>query len=149
MIQRKQSLYLLLSCILLIVTGGAPLFTFDTASLTTMTGWRFENVANETITHPWGVAVFFILAAILAIVAIFRFKDRKRQLFLVNYQLLVIIVGCVAVVAYGLAFGNSRSADMHCEYGLLLPPLAGVFSFLARRGIQKDEELVRAADRIR
>lgn len=149
MIQRKQSLYLLISAIILLLTGMTPFFTFDADTLTTMTGWAFENAHNEVVTRPWGVALFFLLGAVLAIFAIFRYKDRKRQLFLVNYQILLIFVGYVAIIAYGLAFASHYQAEMTWEAGLIVPLIAGTFSFLAHRGIRHDEELVKAADRIR
>ena len=149
MIQRIQSLYLLLAGVSLLGTAGLPLFFFSGSSAAAMTALAFVDDANGVITRPWGVAVFFLLAFVLAIVAILRYKDRKKQIFLVNYLILVIIVGCIAAVAYGLAFASQEQCSLEWSNGMLLPVVACVLSVLARRGIRKDEELVRAADRIR
>ena len=149
MIQRIQSLYLLLTGVALLATTGLPLFSFSGQMSATMTALAFVDEANGIATRPWGVAIFFLLAAALAFVAIFRYKDRKRQLFLVNYLILVIIVGCIAAIAYGLAFASQEQCNLQWSNGMLLPVAACIFGIMARRGIRKDEELVRAADRIR
>ena len=141
MIQRIQSVYLLLGALALL-----SMLLFDEV-------WVGE--AAEAL--PWFAPVLLILGGItvaLALVAIFLYKNRARQRgVVVGVQWLT--VAWMAVFYGGLFYGGQLQTSAGGDpitaslLVLLVPILAYVFFFLARRGIQKDIALVRSMDRLR
>lgn len=88
--------------------------------------------------------------AILALVAVFFYKNRTRQVRLCRAGMIVSLMFFSHAVVFPQWFFHSIPVE-HIVLGagawlLLLNP---VFFFLAARFIKKDEELVRAADRLR
>lgn len=141
MIQRIQSVYLLLGAVALLA-----LLFFDRI-------WQNEAVAELA----WYAPVLLILGAVavgLAVAAVFMYKDRRRQVKLVMGAqwatllfLAAMIGGFLLVGATGLL--AESAADFGGLIALLLPILAYIFFFLARKGIERDIELVRSMDRLR
>ena len=86
---------------------------------------------------------------ILPFVAIFSFKNRRKQIRWTNYACIAnaLLLLFVAYQTYDLASAQSFSARP--DVCILLPVLAIVATLMARRGIRRDEARVRAADRIR
>ena len=135
MIQRIQSVYLLLGGIALlgIIPVRSALGTFSPS-------WAL----------PTGLAVVG-LAALLAIISIFLYNNRAQQRNLVlGAQLLTILI--VLAVFAGVYFVIGF-ASIPTEAGpillMCLPVLAYIFFFLARKAIEKDIALVRSMDRLR
>lgn len=141
MIQRIQSIYLLLGAITL-----ASLLLFNEI-------WQGEAAG----TLPWFAPALLILGGItvaLALVAIFLYKNRERQRgAVVGVQWLTVV--WMTVYYGGLFYGGQLQVDAGGDpiavslLALLMPILAYVFFFLARRGIQRDINLVRSMDRLR
>lgn len=141
MIQRIQSLYLLLACVAL-----AALFLFDAA-------WP----GGDTDLPSWGPIPLVALAALaiaIALRGLFLYTDRNRQLKVVRYAQLVIVV-LIAVLLYALwsvreLSGMVAGPDAPWKLiAVLLPFVAYALFFLARKGIERDIELVRSMDRLR
>ena len=86
-------------------------------------------------------------AGLLALVAIFLFRNRRLQEILCNIAVFLI----AGYVTYGvlLWYNDTASAQAEAEWGISLPILTFVFVLLASRYIKKDEKLVRSADRLR
>ncbi len=141
MIQRKQSVYLLLGAL-----AVAAVFLFDGV---------FETEAAQTLGwYAPALLVIGIVTALAAIVAIFLYGDRNRQKrVVVGIQyctLLFMLVLYGGLVLAGAAQSlNQGALDTVTIIGLALPILAYVLFYLARRGIQADIELVRSMDRLR
>ncbi len=95
--------------------------------------------------------VLVVLAGILALVGIFLFKQRDKQMMVSR---LVTVVGILIMVLAGILFTIDYNAltgntNITGDYGLLSPILLIVFAVLATRFIKKDENLVRSMDRLR
>lgn len=141
MIQRIQTLYLILGTLCL----GSLIF-LDAVR---------QAMAAATLT--WYVPAVSVIAAvtsIVALVAVFGYKNRARQLKLVaSIQILTLILMVVLYGALFLANDFARlsegAADLSLVLILLLPIVAYLFFYLARRGIQRDEDLVKSMDRLR
>lgn len=141
MIQRIQSIYLLLGAVLV-----ASLFLFDTV----LEGRPAQNL-------PWfapAVTVLVGLIALIAVFTIFRYKNRPQQRQLIFYiQVLTLIL--LAVLVAGLYFGGAVQAtgpegiSVNMVLAVAVPVAAYVFFFFARRGVEKDIALVRSIDRLR
>ena len=129
MIQRIQSLYLLVAAALLAVTIFTPIASF--------TGGGTE----------------LTLSALLPQVTIFLYKHRQLQIRLCGVEL-VLLVGDIAfmTIYYLLAERVVEATAFPASairFGAIMPVVAIVFVALAMRAIFRDELLVRSLDRIR
>lgn len=93
------------------------------------------------------VAGVSAIGALIALIEIFMYKNRLRQMTLsvINSFIMTITIGLMAYFVYGL----QKETPGQFEPGAFLLALAMFFNILARRFIQKDENLVRSVDRIR
>jgi len=155
MLQRIQSIYLLLASLTLFALFLFPLVHnvyVNNKPITVMVTGIFQDV-NGQQTHT---EFFTALTAATAIVGllplaiIFLYKNRKRQINLCYGAMLVII---------GYSYWVSQSAknaiqDANLELnnygiGIILLSVSIVFVLLAQKAIQRDEKLVKSADRLR
>jgi hypothetical protein len=148
MIQRIQTI--LLALILFIV--GA-LFFLPVYNITVLQdGQSF--ITFRELQHLKVLSLSIIPICLLALIAIFMYKNRKRQLMVVNTGLLLslaLFVLCISlpnIFASAYLFTNAKAV---VDYGMgvyLMAIIPALFFFAGRR-IKKDEELVKAADRLR
>lgn len=141
MIQRIQTVYLLLGALALAALG---LFELPWAS-------------RAAAAHGWFVPSLIGLIVVTAgtgLGAIFLYENRKTQRsVVVGVQIGTVLL---AGVLYGglyltseLTFGGVRGTDWGRVVALAMPIVAYLFFFLARRGIDHDIELVKSMDRLR
>lgn len=152
MIQRIQSIYLLLAGIFPAITFFVPVAIFVKAESwfkMASTGYELLNMNGMDGRFPWGLLTFAILSTILPLIAIFQFKKRKRQLYIATIAICSNIVWYIALAAYAYSLAQRTGITPSFTICSLLPLLAIVVLFLARRAIRHDEALVKAADRIR
>lgn len=146
MIQRIQSIWLLLAA--LTATG---VFYTDVyrAQIVKETGMLTEHLRVAAHFPSLLVAVLMVL---LPLVAIFMFKNRKKQRSMV-WGALLVTVGFIALNLMRISnFNNSTTiqvADGTYYIGSVLPVVVLFFLILAIRGINRDEKLVRSLDRLR
>ncbi|WP_315255924.1 DUF4293 domain-containing protein [Segatella oulorum] len=152
MIQRKQTLYLLIALVLTFVCLSFPLATFvgddlHTDTLVTNLCERLGRGIPNFKTVP--LFVLLLLTLPLNVWAIFAFKARKFQakLCLINVILLVL---WHVVAIYFLFFSTERQdTTLEIRFTAFFPLISLLLYVLARYAILADEKLVRAADRIR
>jgi len=145
MIQRKQSIWLLLAALL-----NAAVFLGANFSIET----RIQNVLQ---TNKYSVlqhlpSTLFILAAIvLSLIAIFLFRKRPLQMKISLIALLATMAYCfINWMRIKEIFANNKMISNY-SFGLatITPYFAIVFILLACLGIRKDEKLVKSLDRLR
>ena len=136
MIQRIQSIYLL------IVTLLSAVLPFFVDLWVEMEGNKV-NVQNNTL-----FLSLFLSSAILALVCIFLFNNRKNQ-FVVNRLNMILNLFLLGFFVY-------RSLNLPGEIevsekgiGMLIPIVSIVFLVMANRAIKRDEDLVKSVDRLR
>ncbi len=152
MIQRKQSVYLLLAALTLVVMFFAPLLDFlhDGQQHAAMYAFTKSLVGNEHYDNVhWGICIIAGVSILTSVGAVFLFKNRMRQITVVNIYLLLVLLLFITIFAYAWAFAETTQWSFRPTWGMMLPPVAYVFGWLARRGIRQDEELVRSAERFR
>jgi cytochrome c oxidase assembly factor CtaG len=94
------------------------------------------------------VLAMFLGSAVLSLVNIFLFKNRKLQFvmgrlnILLNFFLLGVFVYWSLIVP-----GEMKISEK--GIGMFIPVLSIVFLVLANKAIKKDEDLVKSADRFR
>lgn len=154
MIQRKQSLYLLLSAVLMVVCLFMSIGSFESESLgrPTLEIYNLCIRSGETMQMSdfYGAGLFACLAAasILSILNIFGYNNRRKQArqCLLTMVLQLLWIGLYAVISTALC---PEGYEFHIYLSSALPCAAIVFQILARMGILADEKLIRSVDRIR
>lgn len=153
MIQRIQSIYLFLASIAIYL-----LFIFPVVNTLTPEGARqikitgvYETVSNQVVqTEPFILmTIATAILGLIPIILIFLFKNRKRQLTLV-YGFVVVMVAFsfwLSQTIKSAANTNLNISDYNIGAGLT--SVAILFLVLAGKGIQRDEKLVKSADRLR
>jgi hypothetical protein len=65
--------------------------------------------------------------------------------------LFVIAIGALssAVLKITATSAELKASDFDYQFGMVWPVIAIIFTFMAKHSIQKDEKLVRSADRLR
>lgn len=158
MIQRVQTLYLLVAAILGVVLFFVGIAQFNyieyeksriiVLSLLgrNQTDFNQISVLEENFVTI-GVNAFVIFDCIAAI---FLFKNRKTQIMLCKFISLAILVltGLLAFSIYGL-LNTQGLVSREFLSGSIFPLVMLILVNLAARSINKDENLVRSADRIR
>ena len=158
MIQRVQSIYLLLAAIMAIFTFFLPYAHFYGGDVKVAEYAMFGvfNVQSD-ILESSGVFAFPVwvlgaLAVIVPFVAIFLFKNRPLQYRIARLSYMVNLIYVVYLFfAIDRILATIFEAEMRTLYhiGFYMPVAAVVMSCLAVRGIKKDEKLVKSLDRIR
>ena len=109
------------------------------------------NVApiGGTISYLWIIALCTMLVAICSFCSIFLFKHRMLQLKLTRWAIAFEVTYCLAYALQCYNFQSNTTSHFAFTLGTVLPSVIFIFLWLAARAIKKDEELVRAANRIR
>ena len=129
MIQRIQSLYLLIAFIV-----GVIVFNLSI-------NIEFDEGISQAYRDNYG----FLIAPVLLLLSLFLFKKRSLQ------SLVVLIISIQQLLQIGLLLPSfDLSDDINLtEISILLSFITVVLTWLARRGIRNDNALVRSVDRIR
>lgn len=144
MIQRIQTVYLLLSLVCAILLYVFPFW--QTASAGMDAG--MEIIGGST--HLFLLPLPFLMVA-SHLVAIFSYKHRKRQKqFCTGNILLYLIFLLLAFLIIQIEHQVFQHFNvMEFRFGLILPIVGIVLNIMARNGIKKDEALLRSMDRLR
>lgn len=154
MIQRIQSVYLLLAAVLTGLMFAVPLASFlgDGQSVYLFAG-SIRDADSAVIVSTTHMAIMIALSALLPFVTIFFYKKRLLQIRLCLVEI-VLQLGVLAYLIYYLA--HIRSSIMVYEHHSISLELSNVFPvvsiilcLLAYRAIVKDEALVNSINRIR
>lgn len=136
MIQRQQTLWLLL----------AAVCSFLSFQFTFYTGHKVENNIYAELDAASNFFLIILTAAsiILSAVAIFLYKERKKQL---RFTIGGIVVAVLILVCYFLEIKQFKDGrfSLTCIFAIAIL-LAYI---MAARGIWKDEKLVKSLDKLR
>jgi len=149
MIQRIQSIFLFLASAACFGLFGLP---FASTEQAVATSELFAD-SEYQITDHIALIILFAGAGLLALIAIFMFKNRSLQVNLSRVSFIGAIIGFVlGLILFfndGIVESGENLPDPTDGLGTALPILAGIFLLLAMRAINKDEKLVRSSDRLR
>ena len=152
MIQRIQTLYLLVATLLMSFTLFLPIASFGVAGQTyELTAFTLS--CGEASQSTIWMGIMLVLATALPLVTIFLFKRRTLQIRLCAVEIILLLGSLVMIGLYYWLTSRifEGVAIDHRQFGWAapMPILAIVVTYLARRAIFKDEVLVRSLDRIR
>lgn len=152
MIQRIQTVFLLLASALILVSAYVPLSSI-VSSTDVVTFYATHSLDARTVSSTSSMqimlGVVLNLVALLGFVTILLFKKRKLQLLLCALSLALVFLSSNLIVALSLRLMRTPDASISFHFASILPIVAFILFILAYRAIKKDEKLVRSLDRIR
>jgi len=138
MIQRLQSLWLLLAAVSAFLSFKLPFFSGTKEGV--------KNLTEKAIIDG-GSTLFLLIATgaalIIALITIFLFKDRKLQLRLCVVGIVISLL--IIFLYYNEIRKLSGSISLSCIFVFLIP----VAFIMAARGIWHDEKLVKSLNKFR
>ena len=143
MIQRIQSIYL----VLVALVSGGLIFVFSLWTESETARYALDLLNTEAVELQL-VPVLFLLSALLVLIAIFLFKNRKLQ-FVLNRVTILINLFLLGLLLYYLLNLPGEVAISKKGIGVFLPVVNVLLLVLANKAIQKDENLVKSVDRLR
>ncbi len=154
MIQRVQTLYLLVITILMTLTATLPLAFFSGAGeLVNLRSSGLYLLNGDVVQFIPYLLALVIIAAIMPLVIIFLYGNRITQIRLCVAEMVLLFGVAIMVGVYLYLSYRAYSQLAEMSYGfhpaLAAPVVAIILNFLAINAIAKDEALVRSLDRIR
>ena len=162
MIQRRQTIFMLLSAIISALLFFMPLASFnDGTTVMKFTIFGIENpIYTITVSqsYTWPLVVLAVLMTLLPIYTLLRYKKRQHQVKMCQLDLLLNIVFIGLVFLYyeadiqkiiAAVEGDAYQLEVAYFIGMAIPLVNLVLEILAIRGIKKDIELLRSIDRLR
>ncbi len=155
MIQRIQSLFLALVSLfsLLLLRGSFLTFSENTGTVIKVV---FAGIIRDSaglepqIIQPlYLYSILLILIPLISLIALFLYKNRKFQLWLVLSLIVFVILLLALSVHYYSLIVETYGASVKPGFMMLIPVILLVFPVLAYRGIKKDDEMVKSYDRLR
>ncbi len=152
MIQRIQSVYLLVVTVLLVVAMCLPVGQFIAADGVTTHIFKPMGVAvaDGSFHSTWGLFGILLLSAIIAFCTIFLFRNRMMQIRMTIFSSILLIGYYIAFGVFCYVLSNDLDAStFQVGWALALPVVSIILNYLAFRAIYRDELMVKAADRLR
>ncbi len=161
MLQRIQTVYLFIVCVLSLVClcTGVGTYTVKGEEVATFSNFTFDTFgqfAAYESAGPWTLGVLLIVVVFLTIVSIMLFHKRMRQLRL-TIMSSIMLVGYILTYAF-FAYVYKEKLMLAVPGEMVeftpsviaaMPVVSLILNALAIAGIRKDEALVRSLDRIR
>ncbi len=159
MIQRIQTLFLLLVVAANVLIFFFPIATFENENLFYVYHMHIyklsnmmpgsENLFSASLMFPLAAGV--IVIGLLALITIFLYKKRLMQMRIIKID---IFLNILLVVVFFFFFVNTIETQLEttADYNFLavaFPLISLLFLVLSYRSILRDEKLVRSADRLR
>jgi amino acid transporter len=157
MIQRVQSLYLLISVVCLsIVSFGSSIIAFETKTgYFTLSSYGVQefNQTNKLVnfsSFPFYISIIILI--LLCILTIFSYKNLKQQLKFGRLTLFIYFLLCILLVVLsfmGNTITGQEIVSKRVGLGFFLFATGLPFVFLANVGIKRDKNLLDSLNRLR
>jgi len=150
MLQRIQSLFLLLAAAAMLLATVTPLAYFiyesDQVVFEAM-GIYLNGILNDS---TWGLFVIGLVSTVLALITVFVYKKRMLQIRFSIFNIVLMIgfylyFGFLIYTIYPVESLQFQKVGM----GIIMPVIAIILTILAIRNIGADEALVRSLQRLR
>lgn len=128
MIQRIQTLYLLICLVLTVVCVV------------------FEVKAEN---QPWALMAIMAVTGVLEFMGIFLFRRRALQMRVCTFCIILLLGWYATYVAFAYMVGEGLVGEFRPQLWASIPAINAILLYLAFRGILRDEMLVRSLDRLR
>ena len=155
MIQRIQSVYLLLASLVIFALFLFPLvhnvYVAGVPSTIKVTGIFQDAGGAQAHTQSFNALIAATaIAGIIPLILIFLYKNRKQQIALC-YGLMLVIIAYSYWVSQVVksAIGDAYLTMSNYGIGIILLSLSILLIVFAQKAIQRDDKLVKSADRLR
>jgi hypothetical protein len=149
MIQRIQTVYLLVVAILMVVMMSLSVGSFVAADYTATVFNNLSLVAPDGTADyaPWAMFAILMVSAVVTLGTIFLYKKRMLQIRLTIFNIILLLgyYGTLVTFVFMLKGENSFTPS----WTVILPLISIILDWLAIRAIGKDEMLVKAYERLR
>lgn len=155
MIQRIQTLYLLLVVVLTTVTFFSPVAGLQHAEQAAIYEMSYRGLfemnvsGNNMLANTWMLTALMALIPLLAFITIILFKKRMLQIRLIIFNIVLMAGFYGLMFIYLWQFGKSLEASLYLEIPAAFPLVGIILSIMAIRAIGKDEALIKSLNRIR
>ena len=155
MLQRVQSIYLLLAGLVIFTLFLFPIahnVYVEGKPITIAVTGTYWDVNGQQILKDHFVALTAATAVVglIPLVIIFLYKNRKQQIMLCYVAILLIIGYSFWMAQTAKGVTNGVTLETHnFGIGMGICPLSIVLIILAFKAIQRDEKLIKSADRLR
>ena len=151
MIQRIQTVYLLMAIILTSLMIGFPVMEIVSYEKIFYTVTVLGVYADKSMEYSvWTLLMLCISTILIALATIFQFKKRMFQMRLCVFNILLTVGFYVVLGGYYWILGERFSTnEILLKWTVILPALNIILFYLSIRAIGKDEALVKALDRLR
>ncbi|MEO7309022.1 MAG: DUF4293 domain-containing protein [Chitinophagaceae bacterium] len=139
MIQRMQSIWLFLAAVAAFLSFKFSFFSGNFIGPDKVKVFKSLTASGNLVLLTLTVAV-----GVVALVAIFLYKNRKLQM---RFTLATLLMSLLTIILYY----NQTQLFVEGKYDLtaVVTLLVPIFLVLAARGIYKDQKLIRSLDRLR
>lgn len=154
MIQRIQTVYFLIAALLVATTlFGTNLFSFHQVEEVHATAYQL--IRGTEVARKMDFWMLSLVQVIFALMIIFSFKMRHRQIFLGWILLLLNILSTAWILlganVHSVECDKCPEAATNLAFGIAfyLHAAAFIFVFLGIRGVRKDKKMIDSLNRIR
>ena len=152
MIQRIQSIYLLLVTALLIIALCLPVGSFIGANGVVAGVFKPLGLAmlDGSFQSTWGMFGILLLSAVISFCTIFLYRNRMLQVRMTIFSG-ILLIGYYVVSGIFIFMLKKNLGELSFQLGwaLCLPAISIVLDYLAFRAIYGEEMRGKAADRLR
>jgi len=158
MLQRIQTIYIILFCAVLFAASFLPFASIVLEDQSTYnfypTGWESQSSLEGFKVYPFYSG--YLVAVAFGILMLVNFKKRQKQLrygmlsyFFVLITLLYMFLELSSTKEFLLGNENNSLQSINYSFSMYLLVACFPIIFLANRAIKKDEKLVSSLDRLR
>lgn len=147
MLQRIQTVYLVIAVVLLSMLYRFPLADISTGSEIFQFSINGIFKGSEMVFNGLPLIAFLSLIILLHVFVIFMYKKRIRQMRVLGFTI-ILLLGLFGLFFY-FAYAGFKGATVSFKIPVAFPVIAAILDYLSIRDIGKDEALVRSVDRLR
>ncbi len=147
-IQRIQSVYLLIAVILMAVFAFFPALTFELGGREFVYGALATGKVGVTHIDPL-MLMLVVLICLLAIIDIFLYKNLQRQMTVCFVDIIIGLAMLIAIGIQAFVVSGKDGLVLNFQWYLALPILSIIFLMMAHKAMSHDKKLLRDSDRLR
>ncbi len=147
-IQRIQSVYLLIAVILMVVFAFFPALTFELGGRNFVYGALEAGKVGVTHIDPL-MLTLVILISLIALMDIFLYRNLQRQMTVCFVDIIIAIAMLVAIGIVAIVQSRREGIIITAQWSLIFPVLSIVMLMLAHKAMSNDKKKLLDADRLR
>lgn len=154
MIQRIQTLYLFVAVGLFVIMLTNPVAQIQLSNDTFLLFNHNQIVSMSDDTFKpvptWPVTILIVAIMIIGLTGIFLYKNRTLQMRLCVFNI-ILMFGLVGLIWFYTKYALNKydGTDSVFLWPIVVPFISIILTYLALKGIQKDDALVKSYERLR